>query len=92
MPESVREVPLPNKYGLHARPASQLVGAANRYKAAITLANGQRTVNAKSIMEVLTLAAVAGSVLVVQANGEDAEAAVAEIAGLIGSGFGEEKA
>ena len=93
MAEVLREVALANKYGLHARPASQLVGAANRYKAAITLANGRgRAVNAKSIMEVLTLAAGAGAVLVVQAKGEDAEAAVAEIAGLIGSGFGEEKA
>lgn len=91
MAEVVREIPLANKYGLHARPASRLVGVANRYKSSITLSNGPgRGVNAKSIMEVLTLAASAGATLVVRAAGEDAEQAVAEIADLISGRFGEE--
>ena len=92
MPEAVREVPLSNTYGLHARPASRIVGLAARYKAAITLANGKgRAVNAKSIMEVLTLGATKGAVLTIRAQGEDAEAAVAEITALIVSGFGPEE-
>ena len=90
MAEVTREVPLSNKYGLHARPASRLVGIANRYRSAITLANGPRAVNAKSIMEVLTLAASSGASLTIKAVGEDAEQAVAEITELIAGRFGEE--
>lgn len=92
MPEAVREVPVANKYGLHARPASKLVGLANRFQAAITVTNGKgRAVNAKSIMDVLTLAATAGSVLTVKATGDDAQAAVDEIVALVASRFGEEE-
>ena len=91
MPDAAREVPLTNKYGLHARPASRIVGIANRYQAAVTITNGQgRSVNAKSIMEVLTLAASSGATLTVRAVGEDAEQAVDEIAGLVARRFGEE--
>lgn len=91
MAESSREVSLSNKYGLHARPASRLVGVANRFQAAITIANpAGRSVNAKSIMDVLTLAAGAGTSLKIRAEGEDAEAAVAELVQLIQSRFGEE--
>ena len=91
MGDSSRNVALLNKYGLHARPASRIVGIASRYQSAVTLANAQgRTVNAKSIMEVLTLAAASGTALTVRAVGDDAEAAVAEIADLITSKFGED--
>ena len=91
MAEAQREVPLSNKYGLHARPASRLVGIANRYQAAITITNAQgRAVNAKSIMEVLTLAATSGTCLTLRAVGEDAEQSVSEIAELIVGRFGED--
>ena len=91
MPEAAREVSLSNKYGLHARPASRLVGVANRFQAAITIANPSgRSVNAKSIMDVLTLAASSGTALTIRAVGEDAEAAVTELVQLIQSRFGEE--
>lgn len=90
MPQASRELVLANQMGLHARPASQIVAAATRFRAAVTLANGKgRAVNAKSIMEVLTLAAATGATLVVRAEGEDAEQAVSEIARLIETGFGE---
>ena len=91
MAEAAREVVLSNKYGLHARPASRLVGTANRFQAAITIANpAGRSVNAKSIMDVLTLAAGSGTALKIRAVGDDAEAAVAELAQLIQERFGEE--
>ena len=91
MPESVREVPLTNQYGLHARPASRIVGIASRYRSEITLAAGSgRAVNAKSILDVLTLAAGSGARLTVRAVGEDADQAVAEIAQLVESKFGED--
>ena len=91
MPEATRAVSLSNKYGLHARPATRIVGIANRYQAAVTLSNAAgRSVNAKSIMEVLTLAASSGASLTIRAVGDDAEAAVAEMAELIAGRFGEE--
>ena len=91
MPEAAREVPLTNQYGLHARPASRIVGIASRYRSEVTLANGAgRAVNAKSILDVLTLAAGAGARLTIRAVGDDAEQVVAEIAQLVEKKFGEE--
>ena len=91
MPESVREVPLTNQYGLHARPASRIVGIASRYQSEVRLSSGAgRAVNAKSILEVLTLAAGPGARLTIRAEGEDADQVVAEIAQLVESKFGED--
>ena len=91
MPEAVREVALTNQYGLHARPASRIVGIASRHRSEVTLSNGGgRAVNAKSILEVLTLAAASGARLTIRAVGDDADQAVAEIAQLVESRFGED--
>ena len=91
MPEAAREVPVTNQYGLHARPASRIVGIASRFRSDVTLSNGAgRAVNAKSILDVLTLAAGSGSSLTIRAVGEDAEQAVAEIAQLVEKKFGED--
>jgi phosphocarrier protein len=54
------------------------------------LSRNTRSVNAKSIMGVMMLAAARGSTLVVEAEGPDADQAVAALVDLIGSGFGEE--
>ena len=78
-----------NSLGLHARPAAQLVQAANRHRSEISFTKDGTTVNAKSIMGVLTLAAAKGSQLSVACEGEDAEAALAAIAKMIEAGFGE---
>ncbi|MCM2332397.1 MAG: HPr family phosphocarrier protein [Anaeromyxobacteraceae bacterium] len=78
-----------NSLGLHARPAAQLVQTANRHRSEISFTKDGTTVNAKSIMGVLTLAAAKGSQLSVSCEGEDAEAALAAIAKMIESGFGE---
>jgi phosphocarrier protein HPr len=78
-----------NGLGLHARPAAQLVQAANRHRSEIAFTKDGTTVNAKSIMGVLTLAAAKGSLLTVACEGEDAEAALAVIGKMIESGFGE---
>ncbi len=78
-----------NSLGLHARPAAQLVQAANRHKSEISFTKDGTTVNAKSIMGVLTLAAAKGSQLSVACEGEDAEAALLAIGQMIEAGFGE---
>jgi phosphocarrier protein HPr len=78
-----------NSLGLHARPAAQLVQAANRHRSEISFTKDGTTVNAKSIMGVLTLAAAKGSLLSVTCEGDDAESALAVIGKMIEAGFGE---
>ena len=86
----VQEVKVPNSLGLHARPAMQLVDLANRFNAQIEIAKADQCVDAKSIMQVMTLAATQGTTLTLTAQGDDAAEAVAAMAKLIGQGFGEE--
>jgi len=78
-----------NSLGLHARPAAQLVQAANRHRSEIHFAKDGSTVNAKSIMGVLTLAASRGSQITVVCEGDDAEAALQVIGKMFEAGFGE---
>jgi phosphocarrier protein HPr len=78
-----------NALGLHARAAAQLVQTANRYRSEIHVEKDGSTVNGKSIMGVLTLAAAKGSEICVSCEGEDAEDAMAALAKLIEAGFGE---
>ncbi|MBN2586717.1 MAG: HPr family phosphocarrier protein [Candidatus Fermentibacteraceae bacterium] len=79
-----------NKLGIHARPAAQIVKTASLFDSIVNLTVEGITVNAKSIMGVMTLAACRGSVIQVEAEGEDEDAAVLSIIELIGNGFGEE--
>lgn len=73
--------------GLHARPASMFVQLAKRYAAAITVRNGERQANAKSIVQVLTLGAKQGVAITIQAEGDDSEQAVAALKGLVDANF-----
>lgn len=94
MPTASKDVIVCNKNGLHARPAMQLLDLANRFKSDLkVLSFGDPPVeaDAKSITQLLTLAAVPGTVLKIIADGEDAEAAVEELAKLIENKFGEEE-
>lgn len=84
------QVTVVNKYGLHARPAMQLVDLANRFPCRISVSNGADEFDAKSIMQVMQLAATKGSVLTLKAEGQDADQAVRSLRELVSSGFGEE--
>jgi phosphocarrier protein len=89
MPRLEQVFTITNALGLHARPASQLVQIANRHQCEVHLLKDGTSVNAKSIMGVLTLAAARGSKLTVVCDGEDAESAMAAFDKLITAGFGE---
>ena len=78
-----------NSLGMHARPAAMVVQTANRFRSEILFEKDGLQINAKSIMGVLTLAAGKGSQVVVACEGEDAEAALAALAKVFESGFGE---
>jgi len=85
------EVEIVNKLGLHARAAAKLTEVAGGFGAEVWLSRNGRRVNAKSIMGVMMLAAGQGSRVVIEADGEDAEAALAALVALIGGRFGEEE-
>jgi phosphocarrier protein len=79
-----------NKLGIHARPAAQIVKTASLFDSTVNLTVEGITVNAKSIMGVMTLAACRGSVIQVEAEGEDEDKAVGAVIELIENGFGED--
>ena len=84
-----RIVTVVNEAGIHARPSSEIVKTATRFRASITLSLDGLDVNGKSIMGVMMLAAPCGASVRVRAEGDDAEAAVAALADLFASQFGE---
>ena len=86
-----RDVSILNALGLHARAAARFVQTASRFQAAIRVTRGDRTVDGKSIMGVLLLAAARGTTLTIAAEGPDAAAAINELCALVASGFGEER-
>ena len=83
------DVEITNKLGLHARAAARFVHVASRFKSRVTVAKDDYRVDGKSILGLLTLAARRGCLLNLQAEGEDADAVLAELAELIRDGFGE---
>jgi phosphocarrier protein HPr len=85
-----RQVTIQNKLGLHARPAMQFVDIANQYQAGIKVCKGDQSVDGKSIMQMMMLAATAGTVLKIVAEGNDAPQALDALEGLIKGRFGEE--
>lgn len=78
-----------NEFGLHARPATKLVECANRFDCEVRLSNGQRKVDGKSIMALLTLAAAPGMEVLLETHGNDEQRALEELESLIVSGFGD---
>jgi phosphotransferase system HPr (HPr) family protein len=78
-----RNVTVASKSGLHARPAAVFVQEAKRFQAAVTVAKDDKTVNAKSILSVLTLGAGQGDQVVLTAEGSDADDAVESLATLL---------
>lgn len=87
-----KQVTIHNPSGLHARPASEFVAAAAKFKSRITICkdeDGAREVNAKSIVMILSQALVTGTTVQITANGEDEMTAVDALVALIEGGFGE---
>ncbi len=85
-----KELIVQNKLGIHARPAAMFVKTASRYTCEIMVEKDGETVNGKSIMGLMMLAAGPGSKLTVHANGTDANAAVTELEALLKRKFDED--
>ena len=85
------EAEIVNRLGLHARAAAKLTHIASGFQSEIWLSRSGRRVNAKSIMGVMMLAAGKGSRVTIEADGEDAQSALAALVQLIAERFGEQE-
>ena len=85
-----RAVTVENRLGLHARAAARFVHLASNFHAQIRVTRGAQTMDGKSIMGILLLAAASGSLLTVSADGDDEQAAIDALCGFIETGFGED--
>ena len=85
MPLAKRKVIINNAQGLHARPAALFVQVANKFDSRITVKRDTEEVNGKSIMGILMLGAEKGSVIIIEAEGADANLAIVELEKVITS-------
>lgn len=85
-----KELTVQNKLGIHARPAAMFVKTASRFTCEIMVEKDGETVNGKSIMGLMMLAAGPGSKLSLHANGADAQEAITEIEALLQRKFDED--
>src|SRR5688572_9833127 len=88
--EIIKDMVVSNKLGVHARPAAMFVKVANKFESEIFVEKDGETVNGKSIMGLMMLAAGPGSKLHVRASGPDAAQAVNEIEALLKRKFDED--
>ena len=86
----VRELVIQNQTGLHARPAAAFVRTANTFRSEIIVTKGEDSVNGKSIMGLMMLAAGPGTTLTLHADGGDAGQAISELEELVNRNFEEE--
>ena len=82
-----KKIVVKNSQGLHARPAALFVQVANKFDSRITVKreDDPEEVNGKSIMGILMLGAEKGSIIIIEADGDDADLAMAELEKLITS-------
>ncbi len=85
-----KKIKVVNKLGIHARPAALFVQTANQFECDISLRRGRQTVNGKSIMGIMMLAAGPGSSITIICEGSDAELALESLERLFVNKFGEE--
>ncbi|MFQ5789221.1 MAG: HPr family phosphocarrier protein [Acidobacteriota bacterium] len=84
-----RRVEVANPLGLHARAAARFVRTAARFRSKVTVRKDGTTIDGKSILGILFLAATAGNEIVITAVGEDEEDAVEALSHLVTEGLGE---
>lgn len=88
--QASRELTVANKLGIHARPAAMFVKVANQFKSEVLVEKDGETVNGKSIMGLMMLAAGPGSRITVCATGADASQATDALASLVDAKFNED--
>jgi phosphocarrier protein len=86
-----KEIPIRNKLGLHARAAVKFVNLANRYSASVKIIKDDTEIDGKSILGILTLAAVQGSTVALRVAGKDEDEAMKALTALVKDKFGEKE-
>lgn len=86
-----KKIEIINKLGLHARASAKFVAHATRYGSHVEVSKGDQTVNGKSIMGVMMLAAAKGSIIELTIEGEDEIAMLDDLTQLIQNRFEEEE-
>jgi phosphocarrier protein len=84
------KVTIQNKLGMHVRPSQQFAETAGQFDADIQVSANGTSVDGKSSIELLMLAAVPGTELILRAEGSDAQDALQSLSDLVAGGFGEE--
>lgn len=84
-----RTLTVTNDFGLHARAAAAVVITLDAFSSQIVVRRGEKSANARSIIDLLLLGACAGSVIEIVAAGDDEERALAALTDLVLEGFGE---
>ena len=84
-----RSITILNRLGLHDRPASRFAQTASLFKSDIWLVKNGKSVDGKSILEVLTISCPSGTQLTIRAKGPDAKEAVEALEELVAKRFGE---
>ena len=83
------EFTIGNELGLHFRAAALVVRTLEEFASNVTISTEETTADARSILDLMTLAAARGTPVVVEAEGQDADAALAALGRLIAENFGE---
>lgn len=83
-------ITIKNKTGLHARAAAKLVETSSSFSSCVEISNGDKTVDGKSILSVMLLAASPGSELTLIVDGSDENEATQAITALVENNFGED--
>lgn len=86
-----KKITIINRLGLHARAAAKFVKLANRFRASVKIEKDGAKIDGKSILGILTLAAVQGTEITLKVDGEDEKAAMTALVALIENRFDEEE-
>ena len=84
-----KKIILKNETGLHARPASELVKLTSKFKSNIDMIVGEKRVNAKSMLGIMSAGITANTEIIIECDGEDEEKALKEIEAAFENKFGE---
>lgn len=86
-----KDILIRNKLGLHARAAVKFVNLANRYTASVKVIKDDTEIDGKSILGILTLAAIQGSSVALRVSGKDEDEAMKALTALVKDKFGEKE-
>jgi phosphotransferase system HPr (HPr) family protein len=86
-----KKVIVKNKLGLHARAAVKFVNMANRFKSSVKIIKDGNEIDGKSVLGILTLAAVKGTQITIKVSGDDEKIAVENLMNLVEDKFQEEE-